>query len=73
MDRNRSIYADISGWPGNSSAQLFVPYHRIQMFCPNSIFGITVADTDQSGNNSNALRSPQHVAFGVQMTLYVSD
>ena len=47
--------------------------HRIQMFCPNSIFGITVAGTGQSGNNSNELRFPQHVAFDAQMNLYISD
>ncbi|CAF5212109.1 unnamed protein product, partial [Rotaria magnacalcarata] len=61
MDRN--IYVGISGRSGNGSAQLFFPHNRIQVFCPNSIFGITVEDTGQSGNNSNALRFPQHAAF----------
>ncbi|CAM4989665.1 unnamed protein product, partial [Rotaria socialis] len=32
--------------------------NRIQMFCPNSVFGITIAGTGQSGNGTNELSYP---------------
>ncbi|CAF1128770.1 unnamed protein product [Adineta steineri] len=47
--------------------------HRIQMFCPNSVFGITVAGTGQMGNGSNELYFPRDVALDADMNLYVTD
>ena len=47
--------------------------HRIQMFCPNSIFGITIAGVGQPGVGSNELHYPRDVAFDAQFNLYVSD
>ena len=48
--------------------------HRIQMFCPNAIDGITLAGiTGQLGNGSNELYYPRDVAFDSEMNLYVTD
>ncbi|CAF3729751.1 unnamed protein product [Rotaria sp. Silwood1] len=47
--------------------------NRIQMFCPNSVFGITIAGTGQSGNGTNELSYPSDVAFDSELNLYVSD
>ncbi|CAF1373985.1 unnamed protein product, partial [Rotaria sordida] len=47
--------------------------NRIQMFCPNSVFGITIAGTGQPGNGSNELTYPADVAFDSDLNLYVSD
>ncbi|CAF3459398.1 unnamed protein product [Rotaria socialis] len=47
--------------------------HRIQMFCPNAIFGITIAGTGQPGNSSHELSYPGDVAFDSELNLYVTD
>lgn len=47
--------------------------NRIQMFCPDSVFGITVAGTGQPGNQTNELKYPRDIAFDAEMNLYVSD
>ncbi|CAF0996033.1 unnamed protein product [Rotaria sordida] len=47
--------------------------NRIQMFCPNSVFGITIAGNGQSGNSSYELSFPGDVAFDSELNLYVSD
>ena len=47
--------------------------HRIQMFCPNAIDGITIAGTGQLGNGTHELCYPQDVAFDSDMNLYVTD
>jgi len=47
--------------------------HRIQMFCPNAVFGITIAGTGQLGNASNEFYYPHDVAFDSEMNLYVTD
>ncbi|CAF3682965.1 unnamed protein product [Rotaria sp. Silwood1] len=47
--------------------------HRIQMFCPNSVFGITIAGIGHRGNNSNELNYPYDIAFDSDLNLYVSD
>lgn len=46
---------------------------RIQMFCPDSVFGITIAGTGQPGSAADQLRYPYDVAFDSGMNLYVSD
>ncbi|UJR20444.1 hypothetical protein I4U23_023574 [Adineta vaga] len=50
-----------------------VSNHRIQMFCPDSVFGITVAGTGQYGNRSHELSYPSDIALDSDMNLYVSD
>ncbi|CAF1251392.1 unnamed protein product, partial [Didymodactylos carnosus] len=47
--------------------------HRIQMFCPDSVSGITIAGTGKFGNSSHELGYPADVAFDSQLNLYVSD
>ncbi|CAF3718670.1 unnamed protein product [Rotaria socialis] len=47
--------------------------HRIQMFCPNAIQGITIAGTGQLGNSSSELSYPGDIAFDSELNLYVSD
>ncbi|CAF1286121.1 unnamed protein product, partial [Didymodactylos carnosus] len=47
--------------------------HRIQMFCPYSVYGITIAGTGRIGNDSNELYYPRDVAFDSEMNLYVTD
>ena len=47
--------------------------NRIQMFCPNSIDGITIAGTGQMGNASNEFYYPHDVAFDSELNLYVTD
>ncbi|CAF5033033.1 unnamed protein product, partial [Rotaria magnacalcarata] len=47
--------------------------HRIQMFCPNAIQGITIAGTGQLGNSSSELSYPGDIAFDSEHNLYVSD
>ncbi|CAF1633668.1 unnamed protein product [Rotaria magnacalcarata] len=47
--------------------------HRIQMFCPYSVYGITIAGTGQMGNDTNELYYPLDVAFDSEMNLYVTD
>ena len=47
--------------------------HRIQMFCPNSIFALTIAGIGQSGNSSKELSYPYDVTFDSEFNLYVSD
>ncbi|CAF3173894.1 unnamed protein product [Rotaria sp. Silwood2] len=47
--------------------------HRIQMFCPYAVYGITIAGTGQIGNGSNELYYPRDVAFDSEMNLYVTD
>ncbi|CAF4195813.1 unnamed protein product [Adineta steineri] len=47
--------------------------NRIQMFCPNAVFGITIAGTGRVGNGSNELYFPRDVAFDSEMNLYVTD
>ncbi|CAF2873411.1 unnamed protein product [Rotaria sp. Silwood2] len=47
--------------------------HRIQMFCPNAIQGITIAGTGQLGNSSIELSYPGDIAFDSELNLYVSD
>jgi hypothetical protein len=43
------------------------------MFCPNAVFGITIAGTGQFGHSSTELGYPSDVAFDSQFNLYVSD
>ena len=43
------------------------------MFCPDAVFGITVAGTGQLGQGNNQLQFPYDVAFDSQMNLYVAD
>jgi len=47
--------------------------HRIQMFCPYAVYGITLFGTGQIGNRSNELYYPRDVAFDSEMNLYVTD
>jgi DNA-binding beta-propeller fold protein YncE len=47
--------------------------NRVQMFCPNAVFGITIAGTGQIGNNTNELHFPRDVAFDSDLNLYVTD
>ncbi|CAF1487346.1 unnamed protein product [Rotaria sordida] len=47
--------------------------NRVQMFCPNSVFGITVAGTGDAGSSSNELSYPQDITFDSEMNLYVTD
>ncbi|CAF3821898.1 unnamed protein product, partial [Rotaria sp. Silwood1] len=47
--------------------------NRIQMFCPNAVYGITIAGTGQIGNGSNELHFPHGVTFDSEMNLYVTD
>jgi DNA-binding beta-propeller fold protein YncE len=47
--------------------------HRIQMFCPYAVYGITVAGTGQIGNASDELHFPRDVAFDADLNLYVTD
>ena len=47
--------------------------HRIQMFCPYAVYGITIAGTGQMGNSSNRLYYPRNIAFDSDMNLYVTD
>ncbi|CAF2946029.1 unnamed protein product [Rotaria sp. Silwood2] len=47
--------------------------NRVQMFCPNSVFGITVAGTGDAGSSSNQLSYPQDITFDSEMNLYVTD
>ncbi|UJR11286.1 hypothetical protein I4U23_015468 [Adineta vaga] len=69
-----------SGWLWNS-VQLQSPqgitmdkYANLYVTnCPNSIFGITIAGTDEMGNESNQLYFPCDVALDVEMNLYVTD
>ncbi|CAM4765163.1 unnamed protein product [Rotaria magnacalcarata] len=50
-----------------------VSNHRIQMFCPDAVFGITIAGTGQSGAADDQLSYPYDIAFDPGMNLYVSD
>ena len=47
--------------------------HRIQLFCPNAVFGITIAGTGERGESSFELNEPADVALDSQLNLYVSD
>ncbi|CAF3315675.1 unnamed protein product [Rotaria sp. Silwood2] len=47
--------------------------NRVQMFCPNSVFGITVAGMGDAGSGSNQLSYPQDITFDSEMNLYVTD
>lgn len=47
--------------------------HRIQMFCPDAVFGITIAGTGESGHGENQLNFPYDIAFDSELNLYVSD
>jgi sugar lactone lactonase YvrE len=46
---------------------------RIQMFCPNSVYGITIAGNGQLGNRSDEFYFPDDVALDADLNLYVSD
>lgn len=50
-----------------------VSNHRIQMFCPNEVFAITIAGTGHGGKSSSKLSYPSDVAFDSELNLYVSD
>ncbi len=47
--------------------------HRIQMYCPNALFGITIAGGGDGGSASNQLRYPSDIALDSELNLYVSD
>ncbi|CAF4515375.1 unnamed protein product, partial [Rotaria socialis] len=47
--------------------------HRIQMFCPGAVFGITIAGTGQVGQGDSELKFPYDVAFDSEMNLYVAN
>ncbi|CAF4531802.1 unnamed protein product [Rotaria sp. Silwood2] len=47
--------------------------NRIQMYCPNAVYGITIAGTGQMGNGSNEFYFPRDVAFDSELNLYVTD
>ena len=47
--------------------------HRVQMFCPNSSTGITVAGDGSAGNNTVQLNQPRGIAFDSQMNMYIGD
>ena len=47
--------------------------NRIQMFCPDAVFGLTVAGTGESGRGNQQLMFPYDVAFDSKMNLYVAD
>jgi len=47
--------------------------HRIQMFCPYAVDGLTLAGTGSIGNGSNEFYYPHDVAFDSEMNLYVTD
>jgi DNA-binding beta-propeller fold protein YncE len=47
--------------------------HRIQLFCPDAVFGITIVGTGQPGNATNQLSFPSDVVLDSEMNLYVSD
>lgn len=43
------------------------------MFCPNAVFGITIAGGGESGNSSSQLSYPGDIALDSELNLYVSD
>jgi hypothetical protein len=47
--------------------------NRIQMFCPNAVFGLTIAGIGQIGNGSDELHFPRDIAFDSDLNLYVTD
>ena len=47
--------------------------NRVQMFCPNSTTGITIAGSGSSGTNANQLNGPRGIAFDSQMNMYIGD
>jgi DNA-binding beta-propeller fold protein YncE len=47
--------------------------HRIQLFCPNAVFGTTIAGIGEPGNRTDQLSFPSDVALDSELNLYVSD
>jgi sugar lactone lactonase YvrE len=47
--------------------------NRIQMFCPNAVFGITIAGEGGHGSGQDQLSYPSDVALDSELNLYVSD
>ena len=47
--------------------------HRIQLFCPDAVFGFTIAGTGSSGKTSSELSYPRGVALDADLNLYVTD
>ncbi|CAF1612063.1 unnamed protein product [Didymodactylos carnosus] len=47
--------------------------HRIQMFCPGSTNGTTVAGTGSQGSSATTLNYPCGIAFDSQLNMYVAD
>jgi len=47
--------------------------NRIQLFCPNAVFGITIVGGGEVGNGTNQLSYPSDVALDSELNLYVSD
>lgn len=43
------------------------------MYCPNAVFGITIAGTGRIGNSSQDLYFPRDVALDAHFNLYVTD
>ncbi|CAF0948318.1 unnamed protein product [Adineta steineri] len=47
--------------------------HRVQMFCPNSSIGITIAGTGISGTAATQMNRPMGIAFDSSMNMYITD
>jgi DNA-binding beta-propeller fold protein YncE len=47
--------------------------HRVQMFCQNSLTGITIADDGVSGSTATRLNGPRGIAFDSQINMYIGD
>ena len=47
--------------------------HRVQMFCYNSLVGVTVAGTGIAGSSATQLNTPRGIAFDSAMNMYIGD
>ncbi|CAF1582415.1 unnamed protein product, partial [Adineta steineri] len=47
--------------------------NRVQMFCPNSSIGITIAGNVVSGSAATQLNGPRGIAFDSSMNMYITD
>ena len=47
--------------------------NRVQMFCQNSLVGITIAGDGSLGSNATQMNGPRSIAFDSQMNMYIGD
>ena len=47
--------------------------NRVQMFCYNSLVGVTIAGTGVAGNGPTQLNAPRGIAFDSTMNMYIGD